>query len=197
MRAEECPELSESGRTMLGAQQEAWLSDRLTRSRARWNLLAQGVVMTYVTEEPRPAQMFWTDSWNGYPAARARLLRELHGSAVSNPVVLSGDIHSFVAADLHLNPADPRSPCVGSELVTSSITSNPPPESLLQKYRDYNPNVLLSTGTSRGYVRMDLSPQAMQTDFVAMDTVKESGNSASKVLASFAIESGRAGLQKA
>jgi alkaline phosphatase D len=192
--AEECPALFDADRTMLGERQEAWLGARLKDSRARWNLLGQGVVMAYVTEEPRPARLFWTDSWNGYHAARGRLLRQLHETRVSNPVVLSGDIHSFVAADLHLEPADPGTPCVASELVTTSITSQPPSEALLRKYSEYNPNVLLATGAARGYIRLDLSSSALQADFVAMETVRQR-ESASRVLASFALEAGQAGLK--
>jgi alkaline phosphatase D len=180
---------------MLGERQEGWLGAQLRASRTRWNLLGQGVVMAYVTEEPRPARLFWTDSWNGYHAARARLLRQLHDTRVSNPVVLSGDIHSFVAADLHLEPADPTTPCVASELVTTSITSQPPSEALLRKYSEYNPNVLLANGASRGYVRLDVSPARLQADFVALATVRQPQSSAS-VLASFAIESGRPGLER-
>jgi alkaline phosphatase D len=196
VHAEECPALFDAARTMLGERQEAWLGARLRESRARWNLLGQGVVMAYVTEEPRPARLFWTDSWNGYHAARARLLRQLHDTQVSNPVVLSGDIHAFVAADLHLEPDNPATQCVASELVTTSITSQPPSEALLRKYSDHNPNVLLATGASRGYLRVDLSPVALRADFVAMDTVIQR-ESRARVLASFAIESGRPGLKTA
>ena len=196
VRAEDCPALFDESRSMLGERQEAWLGARLKGSRARWNLLGQGVVMAYVTEEPRPSRLFWTDGWNGYQAARARLLRQVHDTRVSNPVVLSGDIHSFVAADLHLEPADPTTPCVASELVTTSITSQPPTETMLRKYAEYNPNVLLATGISRGYVRLDVSPQALRADLVAMETVRQR-DSAARVLASFAIESGRPGLKRA
>jgi alkaline phosphatase D len=195
VRGADCPALFDESRTMLGERQEGWLGAQLRASRTRWNLLGQGVVMAYVTEEPRPARLFWTDSWNGYHAARARLLRQLHDTRVSNPVVLSGDIHSFVAADLHLEPADPTTACVASELVTTSITSQPPSEALLRKYSDYNPNVLLANGASRGYVRLDVSPALLQADFVALATVRQPQSSAS-VLASFAIESGRPGLER-
>jgi phosphodiesterase/alkaline phosphatase D-like protein len=78
--------------------------------------------------------------------------------------------------------------------VTTSITSQPPSEALLRKYSEYNPNVLLATGAARGYMRLDLSSSALQADFVAMETVRQR-ESASRVLASFAIESGRAGLK--
>ena len=196
VHSEECPALLDESRTMLGERQEAWLGAQLESSRARWNLLGQGVVMAYVTEEPRPSRRFWTDSWNGYHAARSRLLRQLHDTRAANPVVLSGDIHAFVAADLHLEPADPTTPCVASELVTTSITSQPPAEGLLRKYAEYNPNVLLATGASRGYLRLDVSPQALRADWVAMQTVRQR-DSAARVLASFAIEAGRPGLKRA
>lgn len=196
VRAEDCTQLFEAARTMLGERQEAWLGARLQESRARWNLLAQGVVLAYVNEESKPARRFWTDSWNGYPAARSRLLRQLHDRRVSNPVVLSGDIHSFVVSDLHLEPADSDTPRVASELVTTSITSQPPAESLLQRYREYNSDVLLATGASRGYLRLDVSRSALQADLVAMDTV-EQPETGSRVLASFAIESGSPGIKRA
>ena len=81
--------------------------------------------MAYANEEQPPARRFWTDSWNGYPAARSRLMRQLHDNRVANPIVLSGDIHAFVVSDLHLDPANPETPRVASELVTTSITSQP------------------------------------------------------------------------
>ena len=34
---------------------------------------------------------FSTDDWDGYPANRARLLKRIHDSQVSNPVVIGGD----------------------------------------------------------------------------------------------------------
>ena len=65
----------------------------------------------------------------------------------------------------------------------------------MRKYSDYNPNVLLANGASRGYVRLDIAPNLLQADFVALATVRQP-QSAANVLASFAIESGRAGLKK-
>ena len=40
-----CPERLDAGRTMLGFGQEAWLYAGLARSKARWNLIAQDVLM--------------------------------------------------------------------------------------------------------------------------------------------------------
>ncbi len=195
VRPEECPALLDEKRTMLGQRQENWLTGQLRGSRASWNFLAQGVVMAYANEEQPPARRFWTDSWNGYPAARSRLMRQLHDNRVANPIVLSGDIHAFVVSDLHLDPANPETPRVASELVTTSITSQPTSKSLLDRYHDYNPAVFLATGAARGYVRIDVTRAALRADLVAMDTVKER-TSTSRVMASFAAEAGGSGLKR-
>ena len=58
------------------------------------------------------------DAWDGYPAARRRLLRSFVDGAVRNPVVLTGDVHRHYANDLLL---DDR--VVAAELVTTSVSS--------------------------------------------------------------------------
>jgi alkaline phosphatase D len=196
--ADGCPELTDPARTMLGERQERWLDARLAERgrRARWNLLAQGVVFAYANEAQRPRRRFWTDSWNGYPAARERLLRTLAERKVRNPLVLGGDVHAFVASDLRLEADDPTSPRVASEIVTTSITSQPPPSSLLATYRLLNPDILLADGDYRGYVRLELTPQALRADLVAVETVKKK-ESAHRVLKSFVLEDEHSGLAPA
>src|SRR5262249_45160824 len=101
---ESCPERLAWERSMLGGEQEAWLSGELSRSKSRWNVIAQDVLMAQLKQRaPDGAAAFWTDAWDGYPAARQRLLTHLYEARVNNPVVLSGDIHSFWVSDLKLN----------------------------------------------------------------------------------------------
>ena len=88
-----CPERLDAGRTMLGFGQEAWLYAGLAHSKARWNLVAQDVLMAQLRRKQDGIDAFWTDDWNGYPANRARLLQHIDDAKVSNPVVVSGDIH--------------------------------------------------------------------------------------------------------
>ena len=73
---------------------------------------------------------FWTDDWNGYPAARGRLLTHIHDSRVANPVVLTGDIHSFWTNDLKLDFDDAASPVVATEFVGTSISADGPRDAL-------------------------------------------------------------------
>src|SRR6516162_9722095 len=104
-----CPERLDAGRTMLGFGREAWLYAGLARSKARWNLIAQDVLMAQLRRNDG-IDAFWTDDWNGYPANRARLLQHIHNRKVPNPVVISGDIHSFFANDLKLDFDDQAFP---------------------------------------------------------------------------------------
>jgi alkaline phosphatase D len=135
--------------TLLGARQEIWLALNLLRSRSKWNVLAQQVMIMpwnlrqtaalSVQFDPRvPAQIkpqvlaavgtldnvLNVDAWDGYRRARERLLGILGHLRPPSPVVLTGDIHSAWAANLLADFGDPQnSDVVAVELVCSSITS--------------------------------------------------------------------------
>jgi alkaline phosphatase D len=191
-----CPELDDPTRTMLGGRQEAWAQGQLASSQARWNLLAQGTLMGYNNEAPLPEHRYWTDAWNGYPAARERLMKFLSERHISNPVVLSGDIHAFVVSGLHLKAADLESPLVAPEFVTTSVTSDAVAETYFENIRKNNPNLLTATGEHRGYVRMDITKDTLRADLISIDTVKEQ-NSGRSTLISYVVEAGKPALQRA
>jgi alkaline phosphatase D len=191
-----CAELAERSRTMLGPRQEEWISGHLERGRAAWTILAQQTVMTRIDEQPGPGERFWTDAWSGYPAARERLLAALAARKEVNPVVLSGDIHAFGAANLNSVPENPDSPIVASEFVTTSITSQGVAEKLAGQVKSENPNLLFGDPTHRGYLRLDLRPNTVRADCLAVDDVRRR-DSAVQVLRSFVVEAGKPGPQAA
>ncbi|HVW68911.1 MAG TPA: alkaline phosphatase D family protein [Steroidobacteraceae bacterium] len=188
-----CPELDDPARTMLGGRQEAWAQGQLLTSASRWNLLAQGTLMGHNNEAALPEHRYWTDAWNGYPAARERLMRFLAERHIANPVVLSGDIHAFVVSDLHLKAADLDSPMVAPEFVTTSISSDAVPETYFENARKLNPNLLTATGLYRGYVSLDITKDHLRADLIAVDTVK-TPDSGRHTLASYVVESGKPAL---
>jgi alkaline phosphatase D len=168
-----CAELSLPTRTMLGASQEGWLEAQLRRSRTKWNLLAQGTVMSYLDEDPGAEKLFWSDSWNGYPAAREQVVSLLERTQVSNPVVLTGDIHSFLVGGLNRVADNPESPLIATELVTTSVSSWGIPQQTLDAWRSINPNVLLATSSHRGYVRLDITPERLSADLVGIESAQD------------------------
>ena len=192
-----CPELRDPARSLLGSGQEAWLADGLASSPARWNVIAQDVMMAQLRERQADGSLgFWTDDWNGYPASRSRLLQHVHDQRVRNPVVLSGDIHSFWANDLKLDFDDPRSPTVASELVGTSITSYPPPYEKFAAYLADNPHVRFFDSRQRGYLVCDATRAQLTARFQVISDPMDRGATLA-TLASFAIEDGRPGPLRA
>lgn len=188
--AAECAELADPARTMLGAAQEQWLTAGLAASRARWTIVAQQTRMAQMDERPGPGRSAWTDSWDGYPAARRRVLEAL--AAKPNPVVIGGDIHAFNVNALKLDFDDAEAPIVASEIVGTSITSQGWAQKRLDALRADNPHVLLADSRYRGYVRMEVTPGLLKADLRAMENV-QTREAACKTLASFVVEDGHPG----
>jgi alkaline phosphatase D len=192
---EACPELLDPALTMLGAEQEEWLREGLTASRARWNVIAQQTLMTQVDRTRGEGQSFWTDGWDGYPAARARLLRSVVDSRAANPIVIGGDVHTFVAADLKTDFNDPAAPVVATEFVGGSITSQGPPLKQTQGWMDENPHLRFANGIRRGYGVLELAPTRCIARFRTVGDVTDP-DTPIRTLASWTVEDGRPGPQR-
>jgi len=188
-----CPERRDAGRTMLGFAQEAWLHSALARSKAQWNVIAQDVLMAQLRIKQGGADAFSTDDWDGYPANRARLLKRIHDTQVSNPVVVGGDAHCFFANDLRLDVDDPATPVVATEFVGTSISSYGPPYEMIASALLDNPHVHFFESRRRGYVLIELERARMQ---VRMRVVSDAADPKADIatLRTFAVEAGRPGV---
>ena len=190
---ESCPELRDAKRSLLGSEQERWLLDGLTHSQTRWNLIAQDVLMAQLRERNRNGEIhYWVDDWNGYPAARQRFISHLHDAHVANPVVLSGDIHSFWANELKLDFDDAASPVVATEFVGTSVSAHPPPYDLFVKFLPDNPHVRYFESRKRGYAMLDVESERITARFRSLTDVTDP-NTEVETLKSFVVEDGRPG----
>jgi alkaline phosphatase D len=188
-----CPERRDPGRTMMGFDQEAWLYAALAHSKTQWNMIAQDVLMAQMRQRQNGVDGFWTDDWDGYPANRTRLLKHIQDSKVANPVVVSGDIHAFLANDLRLDFADPASPVVATEFVGTSIASYGVPYELIAPLLPDNPHVHFFESRRRGYVCVDLDRTQMQVRMRAVSDAHDP-NTGIETLKTFAAESGHPGV---
>ena len=195
----------DASRTLLGAMQEAWLGDtfrRSVRGRKKWQVVAQQVVMgglampDAVAETMRAATADWLrkriantvaashaglpysmDSWDGYPAARDRLLQSAL-AADANLVVLSGDSHNAWAFDL-----DRRGTRVGVEMGAQSVTSPGaegtigwmPPADLARALVGRNPQLKWTDTARRGYLAVELTPARATAEWRFLASVRQKG----------------------
>lgn len=192
------PELMDPTGTMLGAVQRSWLLDELKTSRPVWNVLAQQVMMARVDRQPGDGELVSMDLWSGYEYERRALLKAFLDLKVSNPIVLTGDIHTHWANNLVGNPEDPESAVVGAEFVCSSITSKGDgkenPEQIATLKAE-NPFVNYFSD-HRGYVSCRIDAKAWRTDFRTVEYVTRPG-APLNTPASFVVENNKAGMQQA
>ena len=194
-RVADCIERLDAQRTLLGAEQERWLYEGLAASGARWNVIAQQTVMAQLDRTPGPGQSFWTDGWDGYPAARARLLGAVAKHKPANPLVISGDVHCNWVADLKTDFDAPQSPVIATEFCGTSITSQGPSQKQVLDTLAENPHVRFGHGPKRGYVKMELRPDACTATLRALDSEKRADSGIS-TLATFVVENGRPGARR-
>ena len=186
-------------RTMMGPAQEKWLAEGMrtsVKSGRKWQVLVQQVVMGSVLLPPtvsldldpeveklaasRMAGLlaataagipFNMDSWDGYPAARKRLLDSAR-EVEANLIVLSGDSHNAWAFE---------HPGAGVEFAGTSITS-PGAESYLPFVKattlakalvDANGALKWCDTSRRGYMAVELTPQKAACEWRFADSVKK------------------------
>ena len=160
--------------TMLGAEQEAWLERGIASSAARWDVVAQQTMVASNDRRAGPEEVYDFDNWDGYRAARARLLASLGRSR--NPVVVTGDRHATWVCDLKEDVADPGSATVGAELTGTSISSGGDPDTAAF-HAVYDPAMAESPhwkfiDNRRGYLVCDLDRQRWLTELRVVSTVR-------------------------
>lgn len=188
----DCPEVFAPQASMLGRAQEQWLAQGLRRDHARWTLIGQQTMFSRLFL-PQGRTTRYTDIWDGYDAARGRLLADLSRPNVRNPVILGGDVHSFWLNDVKADFDRPGSATVATEIVTSCLASRNGPEAMFGPAPGLNPHVRLRDNGHAGYVLLDLTPGRMQVDLRA---VGDLANRASlcRSLTTHAVEDGRPGI---
>jgi alkaline phosphatase D len=188
-----CPGVFSPGARMINAEEEGWLTRNLQRRDARWNVVAQQVMMMSLDRRrspgEAPSKILNMDSWAGYEVPRERLLARMRG--LDNVVVLTGDEHQNFAGILN-----DRDKPVAVEFVSTSISSGgdgqdlrPGSDTILAN----NPQ-LKFINDQRGYLTCELTPDEWRTNFMVLDQVRTPSAKLSK-RATFAIARGEPALR--
>lgn len=190
-------------RQLLGADQESWLFSGFASSvkaGTRWQVCAQQVLMGTLVSPPEARDWFGDkqpdfirrrvelgqlatraglpmnmDMWDGYPAARARLLGAAQ-RAGANLVSLAGDSHNAWAFDLKHKGRG-----VGVEIGGHSVTS-PGFEAYTRGIGDdvrtralraASPTLKWANTQNRGYVTVRMTREAVSGEWHFLNTIRE------------------------
>ena len=197
-----CTALHDPARSFLGWDQERWLAKQLqadgrkATGATRWSTLVQTTLFS-ARKHPNGKQS--TDSWDGYPEARQRLVSQILEIQPRNSVLLGGDIHqNYVCAipgQADRTP-DRSNPVIASEFCGTSISSHSgTTQARVDAIVASNPQVLYARCEERGYSLIEITPQSMTTELRAVtDPLK--ADSSVYSLARFVVEDGRPGPVK-
>jgi alkaline phosphatase D len=176
--------LADPRRSLLGAEQEKWLSSTMRESQGsgtRWRILGQQVLFSSLTMPGMTVMK--SDLWDGYPAARERVFDMIDGGKISDVAILTGDIHSSWALDVPRNPWTGYDPTTASgsravEIVAPAISSPPMFTSASQRdlavaLRPLARHLKFLEGESRGYVLLDITPDMLTAEWYLVPTVTE------------------------
>ena len=154
--------------------------------------------MAKIDRDAGEKKRYSVDQWPGYEVSRKKLMEFLSKDVVSNPVVLTGDIHSNWVNELKVDYDRAGSQTVAAEFVGTSITSGGDgifkPQNLDGLLSD-NP-CLKFHSRERGYVKCTVTPKTWQSDYQAVEYVTKPG-APLITRASFVVENGRKVIEKA
>jgi alkaline phosphatase D len=186
--------------TMLGSDQESWLAHEFKRNAAAciWQLVGMGTILgrTLMPEQTpgwlRPeigekvAKKYrqdvfasklgvpmWMDRWDGYPAARSRLLKAAQ-RADADLVTLSGDSHNAWAYSLTEDGQPAGVEFAGHSVTSPGIEAQMAvdPKDVARAFVDMNPELAWADTRHRGYTMIDITPQRVTGEWLFLQTIK-------------------------
>jgi alkaline phosphatase D len=191
-----CPQRRDAARTLLGADQMAWLRRELASGRTRWNFLVQQTVFSQMARLASGGRRFWNDGWDGYPAERDRVISAIRQGATENPVFLGGDVHTTYVCDVKADFDDPRSAVIATEFCGTSITSPAGFDARrIAALVEANPHVRFGDAEHRGYLLADLAPRELQVRLRAARDVRQREPAVS-TLGTWSVQDGQPGARR-
>ena len=212
------------GRTMLGQPQLDYFLDKITKSRRTWKIWGNEtmfmqfkVANTYVdalldgTAPPATSPLgagegvyLNLDQWDGYQSERSEISQRIseanNGNGVENFVVITGDLHTFIAGYARQNydepsiPGQPPEDAIGVCFMGGSVTSSniveiatlgqgpnsqpvpgPGPEggdAFTAQTQTANPHIAYLDSTTHGYNLVEVTPQKLTCTMKAVSTIR-------------------------
>jgi alkaline phosphatase D len=191
-----CPDLEANDRTMLGFAQERWLYEGFRNPKAKWNIVAQQLLVAPLDQLSQDNQWGrFTEGWSGYGANRRRMIAAMDLAQLKNAVFFGGDMHCFMTTDIKADDHDQRSRIVAAEFIGTSITSDAP-NRFLGPNMQFNPQVRLFEPRYRGYMTADVTAKRMDVQYRVISDRRDK-NATVSTFKRYAVEDGKSGAQEA
>jgi alkaline phosphatase D len=176
---------NDPARQLLGSEQEEWFKDALSASNERgaaYRLIGNQIMFSPTDDPTAPGTPLFSDFWDGYKPARQRIADHIKGEGIHDVVFLTGDIHTSWAMEVADDPFTPIAEggsydkatgegAYAVEVVGPSVTSlgledDPTLASVAPVLlRGANPHVKFSEVTRKGYVLVDVTPDALSAEW--------------------------------
>ena len=213
-----CDAASLESQSMYGENQRDWLAERVLSSSSQWKVLGNQTFMGAMDIDIGDTELlFNVDAWDGYKAERNWLMNLLINNNVENFVVLTGDFHSAIAAQLldeyrfRLNPAYSEATSPAVEFMTPAITSSNLKELLSSTLntsvelatalsnkvvKKSNQHIRYFSGSYHGYSTIEFTPDYCEWTAYSVDKNVNSETAARKIEATFKKYPGDAMLEE-
>ena len=180
-------------RNLVGTEQFKWLDKNINKN-FKWSVIGQQILLSptvlpkifskldknlfpnFLHKYLKIGGMdipYNTDSWDGYPRERNKLLKILSKSQSS--IVLTGDTHNSWISNLYNDMHN----FIGVEIAAPSITSPNSVDIFRSKTVDidkdfikYNKNLKWTNGSGKGFVKLTIESNQIEAKFIYVNTVK-------------------------
>ena len=191
-------------RTILGAAQEEWLVEGLTRSRATWKVLGSSVLMMDLNG-PGSESLTGASagSWQAFPHRRRAVGEAVLRRGVRDVAALTGDAHAFYAGTVATESGATGRPfatefsagtLAASNAGTSAFEGLAPVSApaLEAADRRNTPTLAYSNAVDHGYAIVEAGAAALDVTFRAVETIQRP-QAAVRDLARFTVARGEVG----
>ncbi len=190
-------EIGEDEFSILGTEQYDWLTNELENSFARWRIIGNQKLFNLWSVEGSPVELpigngevVDPGSWDGYQLEREQLMLLLRDYGIGNNIVLSGDLHFFMATDMAIYPLNENmyNPLtgfgsVGVEFMGGSMSRGNLDEAgyaatlselLLELSFDLNPHHVYANLIDHGYGTLRITPDDVIAQAWLVDKLEQS-----------------------
>ena len=140
--------------------------------------------------------MIWNDGWDGYPVARQRMLDQFRKRAVSNTVLLGGDVHENWVGHVKADYADAKSATIGVEFCGTSISSRSDGNAKTAERLAHNPHFVFADAERKGYGVVEFTPSQLTASLRVVSDVRKK-DPGIETLAKFSVAAGTSKIETA